>query len=101
MEYWDSRPYSRSQVQIIQHSQLPDNGGNLHSKSEEQNKAGAPLNNCLPGVETILRGLFKKASPEELHSLLSILREKRPPMDVDLVARLLNEERDSRSSSVI
>ncbi|XWS42575.1 hypothetical protein CRYUN_Cryun16bG0026100 [Craigia yunnanensis] len=99
MEYWDSRPYSRPQVQILQHSQLPDNVENLLKKSGEQNNAEAPWNNCLPGgVGTILRGLFKKANSEELHSLCSILSNKRAPMDVDLVAGLLNEERDSRSS---
>ena len=99
MEYWDSRPYSRAQVQILQHSQLPDNGGNLLRTSGGQNNAGSPWNNCLPGgVDTILRGLFKKANSEELHSLCSILSNQRAPMDVDLVTRLLNEDRDSRSS---
>lgn len=89
-EYWDSRPYSRPQVQILQHSKLPDNG--LRT-SGDQNNAGAHWNNCLPdGVDKLLRGLFKKANSEELHSLHSILSDKRPPMDVDLVARLLNEE---------
>ncbi|XVF42295.1 hypothetical protein PTKIN_Ptkin01aG0349800 [Pterospermum kingtungense] len=92
-EYWDSRPYSRPQVQILQHSQLPDNGGNLPRTSGEQNNARAHWNNCLPGgVDTLLRGLFKKANSEELHSLYSILSDKRPPMDADLVAQLLNKE---------
>ena len=92
-EYWDSRPYSRPQVQILQHSQLPDNGGNGLRTSGKQNNAGAPWNNCLPGgVDALLRGLFKKANSEELYSLCSILSDKRPPMDVDLVAQLLNEE---------
>lgn len=92
-EYWDSRPYSRPRVQILQHSQLPDNGGNLFRTSGEQSNAGDPRNNCLPGgVDTILRGLFKKANSEELHLLCSILSDKRPPVDVDRVARLLNEE---------
>ncbi|XVF31013.1 hypothetical protein REPUB_Repub16aG0108900 [Reevesia pubescens] len=96
-EYWDSRPYSRPQVQILQHSHLLDKGGNLLRKSGEQNKAGDSRNNCLPGdVVTLLRGLFKKANSEELHSLCSILSDKRPPIDVDLVARLLNEEFHSR-----
>ncbi|XWS64754.1 hypothetical protein CRYUN_Cryun05aG0030800 [Craigia yunnanensis] len=92
-EYWDSRPYSRPQVQILQHSHLLDNGGNLLGTSGGQNNTGAPWNNCLPGgVDTLLRGLFKKANSEELHSLCSILSDKRPPMDVDLVAQLLDEE---------
>ncbi|XP_022719057.1 putative lysine-specific demethylase JMJ16 isoform X2 [Durio zibethinus] len=93
MEYWDSRPYSRPQVQILQHSQFPDNVGNVLTTSGEQYNAGAPGTNCLPGgVDTLLRGLFKKANSEELHSLCSILSNKRPPMDLDLVVRLLNEE---------
>ncbi|XVF06404.1 hypothetical protein REPUB_Repub06bG0045800 [Reevesia pubescens] len=96
-EYWDSRPYSRPRLQIVQHSQLPDNGGNLLRTSMVQSDAGAPRNNCLPGgVDTLLRGLFKKANSEELNSLRSILSDKRPPMDVDLVARLIDEEIQSR-----
>ncbi|OMO72095.1 hypothetical protein CCACVL1_17954 [Corchorus capsularis] len=96
-EYWDSRPYSRPQVQILQHSPVPDNGANSIRTSGEQNNAGAPPNNCLPsGVDTILRGLFKKANPEELQSLSSILSNKRSPMEVDFVARLLNEEFHNR-----
>lgn len=74
MEYWDCRPYS----------------------SGEQN-AGAYQNNCLPdGVYARLGNLFKKANSQELHSLHSILSDERPPMGIDLVARLLNEEMHSR-----
>ncbi|XP_022745077.1 putative lysine-specific demethylase JMJ16 isoform X2 [Durio zibethinus] len=96
-EYWDSRPYSRPQVQILQHSHPPDSGENLLKISGEQNTAGAPWINCLTGgLDTLLRGLFKKANSEELHSLYSILSDKGPPMDVHLVARLLDEEIHSR-----
>ena len=96
-EYWDSRPYSRPQVQILQHSQVPGNGGNLFRTSGEQNNPGAPSNNCLPGgIDTILKGLLKKANSEELRSLSIILSDKRPAMEVDLVARLLNQELNSR-----
>ncbi|KAK9042070.1 hypothetical protein V6N11_017151 [Hibiscus sabdariffa] len=96
-EYWDSRPYSRPQVQFLQHSHPPANGGTSLRTSGEQNNVGPPRSNCLPGeVDTQLRGLFKKANSEELHSLYSILSDKRPPMDVDLVARLLKEEIHSR-----
>nr|KJB82295.1 hypothetical protein B456_013G187600 [Gossypium raimondii] len=96
MEYWDCRPYSRPQVQIPQHFQPPGNGGNLETTSGEQN-AGAYQNNCLPdGVDALLGRLFKKANSAELHSLYSILSDKRPPMGIDLVARLLNEEIHSR-----
>ncbi|GMI79149.1 Jumonji domain-containing protein 16 [Hibiscus trionum] len=92
-EYWDSRPYSRPQVQFLQHSRPHGNVGNALGTSAEQNNAGTPRNNFLPGeVDTLLRGLFKKANSEELHSLCSILSDKRPAMDVDIVARLLKEE---------
>ncbi|MFQ6650728.1 hypothetical protein Gotur_023548 [Gossypium turneri] len=96
MEYWDCRPYSRPQVQIPQHFQPPGNGGNLETTSGEQN-AGDYQNNRLPdGVDALLGRLFKKANSAELHSLYSILSDKRPPMGIDLVARLLNEEIHSR-----
>ena len=84
-EYWDSRPYSRPQVQIPQTSQ--------YKESEERNDPGGPGNPLLPiGVDRILRGLFKKANPEELNSLYSILSDNRPTADLGLVNQLLNEE---------
>ncbi|XP_039006169.1 putative lysine-specific demethylase JMJ16 isoform X2 [Hibiscus syriacus] len=96
-EYWDSRPYSRLQVQFLQHSNSLANGDNVLRTSGGKDIVGPPRSNCLPGeVDTLLRGLFKKANSEELHSLCSILSDKRPPMDVDLVARVLKEEIDSR-----
>ena len=95
--YWDSRPYSRPQMQILQLPQLPDNGVNLERPSEEQKNPGASGDKGLTGrVDTLLRDLFKKANFEELHSLCSILSDKRPPMDIALVARLLCEEIQSR-----
>ncbi|KAE8684211.1 putative lysine-specific demethylase JMJ16 [Hibiscus syriacus] len=95
-KYWDSRPYSRLQVQFLLHSHPTANGGNVLRTSGEKDNAGPPRSNCLPGeVDTLLRGLFKKANSEELHSLCRILSDKRPPMYVDLVARL-KEEIDSR-----
>ncbi|KAB2058890.1 hypothetical protein ES319_A11G265100v1 [Gossypium barbadense] len=96
MEYWDSRPYSRPQVQFLQHSHTPSNGVNLLRTSGEQNNAGAPQNKCLPSEVDTLLGLFKKASSEELSSLCSILSDKRSPEDVDRVAQLLKEEIRSR-----
>ncbi|KAK8638049.1 hypothetical protein V6N13_136492 [Hibiscus sabdariffa] len=95
-EYWSSRPYSRPHVQILQHFRPPSNGEKLEKTAGEQN-AEVVWNNCLPGgVNTLLRELFKKANSEELHSLCSILSDERTPMDVGLVARLLNEELQSR-----
>lgn len=89
MEYWDSRPYSRAQMQIRQPSQ---NGSNLNRASGEENNRDSPGSHLLPGADLILRGLFKKATPAELHSLYSILNDNRPAADRFLVTRLLGEE---------
>ncbi|XP_059665739.1 putative lysine-specific demethylase JMJ16 isoform X2 [Cornus florida] len=89
-EYWKSRPL----MQIPQHSQSEDDGANIIVKSEISNDAEDRRSNPLPtGIDTILSGLFKKANPEELHSLNSILSDNnRPNTDQGLVSRLLNEE---------
>ncbi|KAL5768137.1 hypothetical protein ACOSQ2_014920 [Xanthoceras sorbifolium] len=93
-EYWDSRPYSRPQVQISQPSQ---NGENLHRSSGEQNNQESSGSRLLPvGVDTMIRGLFKKATPAELHSLYSILIDNGATADPSLVTRLLNEEIQNR-----
>jgi hypothetical protein len=97
-EYWDSRPYSRPQVQIPQTSQLKDSGRNSHLMSEERNDKGAPGNHLLPVTadSATLRGLFKKANQEELNSLYSILSYNRQTADQGLVSQLLNEEINNR-----
>ncbi|KAK3200750.1 hypothetical protein Dsin_024165 [Dipteronia sinensis] len=93
-EYWDSRPYSRPQVQISQPSQ---SGENLHRSSGEQNNQESSGSGILPvGVDTTISGLFKKATPAELNSLYSILIDNRPTADRSLVTRLLNEEINNR-----
>lgn len=92
-EYWDSRPYSRPQVQIPQPSHFKDNVANLHCLSGEQHNQEPYTGNLLPGgVESILEGLFKKASPAELHVLYSIINNDKPAADRSLLSRLLNEE---------
>lgn len=86
-EYWNSRPL------IAQHSQLEGSVGNLHRMPEEQNYQYGQSNHPFPvGVDTILRGLFMKANPEELHSLYSILNDNSRPTGDGLVTRLLSEE---------
>lgn len=97
-EYWDSRPYSRPQVQIPQTSQLKDGGRNSHLMSEERNDKGTSGNPLLPVTvdSTTLRGLFKKASQDELNSLHSILSYNRQTADQGLVSQLLSEEINSR-----
>ncbi|XP_031282041.1 putative lysine-specific demethylase JMJ16 [Pistacia vera] len=96
MEYWDSRPYSRAQMQIRQPFQ---NCSNLDRASGEQNNRDSPGSHLLPvGADSIVRGLFKKATAAELHSLNSILNENRPAADRFLVTQLLNEEIHNRPS---
>lgn len=93
-EYWDSRPYSRPQVQIPQTSRFKDTGGRTLEQGTAQ---GALDNHLLPtGVDTILGGLFKKANLEELNSLYRILNDSQLTAGQDLVARLLNKEINNR-----
>lgn len=84
-EYWKSRPF----MQIPQHSQQPqNNNGNL-----VPNNGDACKGDQLPaGVDTVISGLFKKAIPEELQSLLTILNNNNPSSGRYLVTSLLNEE---------
>lgn len=97
-EYWDSRPYSRPQVQMLQHSQSFNDSGSFLSLSGEKVVDEAPGSNPLPsGVDTILRGLLKKANPEELDSLCRILTDGNPAIEVALVTRLINEEMCNRN----
>ena len=92
-DYWDSRPYSRPQGQIPQHSQSIVNGGHSQGTHEDQDNGKSPWSQSLPvEVDTILRGLFKKASPEELTALSCILSSNKPTANPGLIAQLLNEE---------
>lgn len=95
-EYWDSRPYSRPQLQILQHSQSFNNSGSFLSSSGEKVDHSSPVSNPFPsGVDTILKGLFNKANPEELDSLRSVLTNGSPSPTTEL-ARLINEEMCNR-----
>ncbi|CAK7341125.1 unnamed protein product [Dovyalis caffra] len=97
-DYWDSRPYSRPQGQIPQHSQSKVNAGHSQGTHEDQNNRKAPGSQLLPvEVDTIVRGLFKKASPEELISLSRILSDNKPTANPGLMTQLLNEEIRNRS----
>ncbi|KAL5566870.1 hypothetical protein UlMin_030034 [Ulmus minor] len=93
-EYWDSRPYSRPQLQIPQASR-PTNG-NLCRNSEQGSDQGATGNELPVGVDTTLRGLFKKANLEELNSMYSILNDNQLKSGRGLVTQLLNEEINNR-----
>ncbi|KAL6989074.1 hypothetical protein U1Q18_014825 [Sarracenia purpurea var. burkii] len=88
-EYWKSRPL----MQIPQHPQAEENGGNLFRRTDVTNDREVGKNHSLPvGVDSILSGLFKKANPEELHTLHDILSDDRQTTDQSIVTRLLNQE---------
>ncbi|KAM1039047.1 hypothetical protein ACFX13_034376 [Malus domestica] len=96
-EYWDSRPYSRPQVQIPQKPQSKESSESCNTMSKEKSDQEASDNDLVPaGVDTTLRSLFKKANLDELNSLHSILGANRQPAGRGLVTRLLNEEIHSR-----
>ncbi|XP_062006554.1 putative lysine-specific demethylase JMJ16 [Rosa rugosa] len=96
-EYWDSRPYSRPQVQIPQKAQSEESGENLNKIATGRNAhEAAGINLLTSGVDTILGGLFKKANLEELNSLYSILSDNQQTVGRGLVTRLLNEEIQTR-----
>lgn len=97
-EYWNSRPYSRFQVQVPEQPQSKDNGWNFQRMTKEQHEQEAPESQKLPAfVDTVLGGLLKKANPEELHLLNSILSsDNKPATDLGLVNRLLHEEIQKR-----
>jgi histone demethylase JARID1 len=96
-DYWDSRPYSRPQGQIPQHSQSKANARHSQGTSEDQNNRKVPGSQFLPvEVDTTLGGLFKKASPEELILLSRVLSDNKPTADPGLITQLLNEEIHNR-----
>lgn len=76
-EYWKSRP-------LMQIPQSEVKSGNHLPQTDIANEPH--------GVDTILRGLFKKANPEELHTLYGILTDNRPATDQGLVTQLLDQE---------
>ncbi|KAK2979570.1 hypothetical protein RJ640_016244, partial [Escallonia rubra] len=78
--YWESRPF----MQIPQHSQPQDSCANDQDNGKGQQFPA--------GVDSLVSGLFKKANPEELHALNSILSNNSLTSNRGLVSRLLNEE---------
>ncbi|VVA90534.1 unnamed protein product [Arabis nemorensis] len=80
-EYWDSRPYSRPQVQFPANP-LPREANTIQTGHR-----------LLPaGTNSILKVLFKKANMEELSSLQQVLSES----NTDLVTKLVKEEIQNR-----
>ncbi|PKI41359.1 putative lysine-specific demethylase JMJ16 [Punica granatum] len=88
--YWDSRPYSRPQVQIPR----PDHAQNINiTDNTFQDNLKETRDNVLPGeANSVLKGLLKKADLEELRALHSILMQNSSSIDRSLVAKLLTEE---------
>ncbi|XP_018433339.2 putative lysine-specific demethylase JMJ16 [Raphanus sativus] len=84
-EYWDSRPYSRPQVQF------PANTS-IQSSSDVRNLQKAP-GQLAAGTNSTLKVLLKRANVEELSSLQQVLSES----NIDLVTELVKEELQNRS----
>lgn len=93
IDYWASRPYSRPQVQVPQHSSLIDTGENVNRTNREASSPDATGNYVKPvEVETALKGLFRKADLQELRSLYTILNQNRSILNQDLLTTLLGGE---------
>ncbi|KAL0697460.1 hypothetical protein Bca4012_053582 [Brassica carinata] len=92
-EYWDSRPYSRPQVQFPANPLLREASTSIPSSSDVRNLQKAPGQRLLPaGTNSNLKVLLKKANMEELNSLQEVLRES----NIDLVTELVKEEIQKR-----
>ncbi|CAN8294959.1 unnamed protein product [Cochlearia groenlandica] len=92
-EYWDSRPYSRPQVQFTVNPLLREAISSVQS-SDVRNVEKAHGHHLFPGgTKSTLKVLLKKANMEELSSLEQVLRES----NKDLVTKLVKEEIRKRS----
>ncbi|KAJ0235972.1 putative lysine-specific demethylase JMJ16 [Hirschfeldia incana] len=92
-EYWDSRPYSRPQVQLLANPLLREANTSITSSSNVSNLQKASGQRLLPaGTKTNLKVLLKKANMDELSSLQDILSES----NIDLVTELVKEEIQKR-----
>ncbi|KAH6802393.1 Transcription factor jumonji family protein / zinc finger family protein [Perilla frutescens var. frutescens] len=85
-DYWRSRPL----MHIPQQSQYVGRSGNSNMKAEPTDDDEGRKSHA--SVVKILDGLLKKASPEELQTLYSIIHNKNPTdAEQSLLTRLLNE----------
>ncbi|XP_056854160.1 putative lysine-specific demethylase JMJ16 isoform X2 [Raphanus sativus] len=95
-EYWDSRPYSRPQVQFLANPLLREANKttSIQSSSDVRNLQKAPGRRLLlpAGTNSTLKVLLKKANMEELSSLQEVLSES----NIDLVTELVKEEIQKR-----
>ncbi|CAN7057357.1 unnamed protein product [Brassica oleracea var. botrytis] len=92
-EYWESRPYSRPQVQFPANALLLREANTSIQSSDVRNLQKAPRQRLLPaGAKSNLKVLLKKANMEELSSLQEVLSES----NIDLVTELVKEEIQKR-----
>ncbi|CAH8357896.1 unnamed protein product [Eruca vesicaria subsp. sativa] len=92
-EYWDSRPYSRPQVQFPANTLLREANTSIIQSSDVRNLQIVPGQRLLPaGTNSILKVLLKKANMEELSSLQEVLSES----NIDLMSELVKEEIQKR-----
>lgn len=90
-DYWDSRPYSRPQVQFPANPLLRE--ANTSVRSDVAKLQLNPGHHSLPtGINSILKVLFKKANLEELSSLQQVLSET----NSNLVTEIVKEEIQNR-----
>ncbi|XP_043691747.1 lysine-specific demethylase JMJ703-like isoform X2 [Telopea speciosissima] len=96
-EYWKSRPQILDSRDCQSGNVVGD--PSLKSKGDSTNQEavkGIDNHPSTIGIDTVLRGLFMKGSPEELHSLYSILCNNQPNADRELLAQVLDEEIQKR-----
>ncbi|XP_042486913.1 lysine-specific demethylase JMJ18-like [Macadamia integrifolia] len=96
-EYWKSRSHALDSIDCQPENVVRD--PNLKVKEDPTNQEAVKGIENQPstiGIDTVLGGLFMKASPEELHSLYSILCNNQPNADRELLARVLDEEIQKR-----
>ncbi|KAL1201858.1 putative lysine-specific demethylase JMJ16 [Cardamine amara subsp. amara] len=89
-DYWDSRPYSRPQVQFPANLREANTSVRSSDAGNLQNPPGHRLLSA--GTNSILKVLFKKANMEELSSLQQVLSDS----NTDLVTELVKDEIQNR-----
>ncbi|XP_043719015.1 lysine-specific demethylase JMJ18-like isoform X2 [Telopea speciosissima] len=97
IEYWKFRSQTPNSVGCQPGNIVAD--PNLKTKEDPTSQEAINKIENQPstvGNDTVLRGLFMKANPEELHSLYNILSNKQPNADRELLTRLLDEEIQKR-----
>ncbi|KAG2305451.1 hypothetical protein Bca4012_061819 [Brassica carinata] len=93
-EYWDSRPYSRPQVQFPANPLPREANTSIQSSSSDVRYLQKAPGQLPAGTNSALKVLFKKANMEELSSLQQVLSAS---SNIDLVTQLVKEEIQNRS----